>query len=99
MYKQKFHIFHVGTSDYTIKHPNLTTYSPVWEIENYYRRCDIVSGIFLGRTSIEGLLCKKKVLQFDVTKEGDINNIYWLNDNNLKKFDKLYVAKQFINLL
>ena len=96
---EKFNILHVGTSDYTINHPNLTSHAPVWEIENYYRECNIVSGIFLGRTSIEGLLCNKKVLQFEVTKEGDINNIYWLNDNNLEKFDKLYVAKQFINLL
>ena len=96
---EKYNILHVGRNDYTITHPNLTSHDPVWEIEEYYRQCDIVSGIFLGRTSIEGLLCNKKVLQFDVTKEGSINKVYWLNDDNLMKFDRLHVADQFINLL
>ena len=97
--KQNFKVMHVGRNDYSTVHQNFVSYEPTWNIEEYYKQCDVVSGIFLGRTSIEGLLCNKKVLQFDVTKEGSINKVYWLNDDNLMKFDRLHVADQFINLL
>ena len=73
--KQNFKVLHVGRSDYSTIHPNFTSHEPTWEVEKYYKQCDIVSGIFLGRTSIEGLLCGKKVLQFDVDSSGLIQKI------------------------
>lgn len=95
--KQNFKVLHVGRNDYTTVHPNFTTQEPVWEVEQYYKQCDIVSGIFLGRTSIEGLLCGKKVLQFDVDKEGKIKKVYWHQEDDLTKFNKHTVAANFIN--
>ena len=95
--KQNFKVLHVGRNDYSTVHPNFTTLEPAWEVEQYYKQCDIVSGIFLGRTSIEGLLCGKRVLQFDVDKKGKIKKVYWHTEDNLDKFNKHVVAKQFIS--
>ena len=96
--KQNFKVIHVGRCDYTTVHPNFVTYEPIWEIEQYYKQCDIVSGIFLGRTSIEGLLSGKKVLQFDVDNKGIIKKVYWHTEDDLEKFDKFNVAQEFLKL-
>ena len=96
--KQNFKVLHVGRNDYSTVHPNFTTCEPVWDVEKYYKQCDIVSGIFLGRTSIEGLLSGKKVLQFDVDTRGKIKKVYWHTEDNLDKFNKNTVATNFLNL-
>jgi glycosyltransferase involved in cell wall biosynthesis len=97
--KQNFKVLHVGRSDYSTVHPNFTTSEPTWNVEKYYKQCDIVSGIFLGRTSIEGLLCNKKVLQFDVDNRGNIKKVYWHTDKDLQKFNKENVIKLLLNEL
>ena len=94
--KQNFKVIHVGRDDYGTVHPNFVSYEPTWNIEKYYKQCDIVSGIFLGRTSIEGLLCGKKVLQFDVDNKGTIKKVYWHTESNLEKFNKHNVTKEFL---
>jgi len=94
--KQNFKVLHVGRSDYSTVHPNFATTEPTWNVEKYYKQCDIVSGIFLGRTSIEGLLCGKKVLQFDVDNKGTIKKVYWHTEEELDKFDKHNVTKEFL---
>ena len=96
--KQNFKVLHVGRSDYSTVHPNFATIEPTWSVETYYKQCDIVSGIFLGRTSIEGLLCSKRVLQFDVDNMGNIKKVYWHTEEELDKFDKHNVVKQFLNV-
>ena len=96
--KQNFKVLHVGRNDYTTVHPNFTTTPSIWKMEKEYKKCDIVSGIFLGRTSIEGLLCNKKVLQFDVDKTGKIKKVYWHTEDDLEKFNKHSVAKEFLNV-
>ena len=95
--KQNFKVLHVGRNDYSTVHPNFATQAPVWNVEKLYKECDIVSGIFLGRTSIEGLLAGKRVLQFDVDKTGNIKKVYWHTEDNLDKFDKHAVANEFLN--
>jgi len=94
--KQNFKVLHVGRNDYSTVHPNFATQESIWNVERFYKQCDIVSGIFLGRTSIEGLLAGKKVLQFDVDKTGKIKKVYWHTEDNLNKFDKHVVAKEFL---
>ena len=94
--KQNFKVMHVGRSDYSTVHPNFSTFESTWNVEKYYKQCDIVSGIFLGRTSIEGLLCGKKILQFDVDNKGTINKVYWHTESDLEKFNKHTVAKEFL---
>ena len=94
--KQNFKVLHVGRSDYSTVHPNFATIESTWNVEKYYKQCDIVSGIFLGRTSIEGLLCGKKILQFDVDNKGTIKKVYWHTEKDLEKFNKHNVAKEFL---
>ena len=96
--KQNFKVMHVGRNDYSTIHPNFSTFEPTWNVEEYYRRCDIVSGIFLGRTSIEGLLSGKKVFQFDVDDKGNINKVYWHTEDDLEKFDKTTIANKLLNI-
>ena len=96
--KQNFKVMHVGRNDYSTVHPNFITHESTWRVEKYYRQCEIVSGIFLGRTSIEGLLCGKRVLQFDVDTKGNIKKVYWHTEDNLEKFNKKHVAKSIIDL-
>ena len=95
--KQNFKVLHVGRNDYSTIHPNFATQDPRWDVESLYKECDIVSGIFLGRTSIEGLLAGKRVLQFDVDKTGKIKKVYWHTEKDLDKFDKNKVALEIIN--
>jgi len=95
--KQDFKVLHVGRNDYSTTHINFASQEPVWNVELFYKQCDIVSGIFLGRTSIEGLLCGKRVLQFDVDRTGKIKKTYWHTEDNLDKFNKHEVAKEFLN--
>ena len=95
--KQNFKVVHVGRNDYSTTHPNFATYPPTWKVEEHYRGCDVVSGIFLGRTSIEGLLSGKKVFQFDVDKAGKINKTYWHTEDDLSKFDKHTVAQKIVS--
>ena len=97
--KQNFKVMHVGRSDYSTVHPNFATFEPTWNVETYYKQCDIVSGIFLGRTSIEGLLGGKKVLQFDVDTKGNIKRVYWHTETDLQKFNKINVAAQYENFI
>jgi len=96
--KENFKVIHVGRNDGLLgeaeNHPNFSSHESTWDIEKYYRQCDIVSGIFLGRTSIEGLLCGKRVLQFDVDKTGDVKKMYWHSEGDLQKFDKNLIAEQ-----
>ena len=96
--KQNFKVLHVGRSDYSTVHPNFASHEPTWDVEKYYSQCDIVSGIFLGRTSIEGLLCGKKILQFDVDDSGVIQKVYWHTEEDLKKFDKNNTANNLLKL-
>jgi len=95
--KANFKVIHVGTPYYSIVHPNFSTFEATWNLEKYYKQCDIVSGIFLGRTSIEGLLCDKQVFQFDVDHKGNIKKAYWHTEEDLDKFDKFNVVKEFLN--
>jgi len=96
--KQNFKVLHVGRSDYSTVHPNFASHEPTWEVEKYYEQCDIVSGIFLGRTSIEGLLCGKKVLQFNVDNSGAIQEVYWHTEADLKKFNKNNTANNLLKI-
>lgn len=94
---QGFRVIHVGHRDYELSYPNFTSHPAIWEIEKYYAACDVVAGIMLGRTTIEGLLCGRKALQFDVDKAGEIKRVYWHQETDLDKFDRKTVAKSLIN--
>lgn len=92
-----FRVLHIGRRDYEISHPNLRSLPATWEIEKHYASCAVVAGIMTGRTTIEGLLCGKRALQFDVDRAGEITRVYWHQETDLDKFDRKVVAKALIN--
>lgn len=47
-------------------------FKPTDKIEEFYHKCDETAGIMLGRTTIEGFLCGKPAIIYDVDKEGEI---------------------------
>ena len=66
------------------------------KIEQFYHKCDITAGIFLGRTTIEGYLCGKPGWIYYVDKEGNIKDKK-LTDvpENLDIFKKEYSVNKF----
>lgn len=99
--EQNFKVIHVGNLDRinVPTHVNLEHNRETNDMVSYYKQCDIVAGILLGRTSIEGLLSGKKVFQFDVNTQGDIIKNYWYkHETSLDVFDRNFVAKQILEL-
>jgi glycosyltransferase involved in cell wall biosynthesis len=47
-------------------------FEPYDKIEEFYHKCDETAGIMLGRTTIEGFLCGKPAIIYDVDKQGEI---------------------------
>jgi hypothetical protein len=47
-------------------------FEPTDKIEGFYHKCDETAGIMLGRTTIEGFLCGKPAIIYNVDKEGQI---------------------------
>jgi glycosyltransferase involved in cell wall biosynthesis len=47
-------------------------FEPTDKIEDFYYKCDETAGIMLGRTTIEGFLCGKPAIIYNVDKSGDI---------------------------
>lgn len=77
-------------------------FTPTNKVENYIHQCDIVAGIMLGRTTIEGWLCGKSAIIYDVDSSGGIvskslNNIpddidKFKADNIIKQIKEEYLA-------
>jgi glycosyltransferase involved in cell wall biosynthesis len=47
-------------------------FEPTDKIEDFYYKCDETAGIMLGRTTIEGFLCGKPAIIYNVDKSGEI---------------------------
>ena len=72
-----------------------------WDVEKYIKQCNFTAGIWLGRTTIEGLLCGVPGYVYDVDMEGNVLDVdlvypddYDLDDFNIvnlaKKYERLY---------
>ncbi len=57
----------LGNSESHVKY-----FQPTDKIEDFYYKCDVTAGIMLGRTTIEGFLCGKPAIIYDVDKSGEI---------------------------
>lgn len=63
-------------------------FEPTENIEDFYHKCDETAGIMLGRTTIEGFLCGKPAIIYDVDKQGEIlGSSYHEVPNDLSIFD------------
>jgi hypothetical protein len=63
-------------------------FEPTDKIEEFYYKCDETAGIMLGRTTIEGFLCGKPAIIYNVDKSGEIiNSEYHTVPEDLSIFD------------
>lgn len=84
--------------DEMIKDEKHVTYYPATSsIEKYVYDCDMVAGILLGRTTIEGWFCGKPAIIYDVNNMGYIESKRIESPPaDLDKFKSEVVAKQII---
>jgi hypothetical protein len=58
-----------------INEEHVKYFESTWNVENYVQDCDKVAGILLGRTTIEGWLCGKTAIIYDIDETGAIKSI------------------------
>ena len=67
------------SADYMDGHKNWIQPDPevggIWDIENYIHDCTITAGILLGRTTIEGWLCGKNGIIYDLNIDATIKSV------------------------
>lgn len=74
---------YLGNSEEHVKY-----FPPTDNIEEFYYKCDETAGIMLGRTTIEGFLCGKPAIIYNVDKSGEIiNSEYHKVPEDLSIFD------------
>jgi len=74
-------------------------YGEMENLENLYKNCDMVCGLYLGRTLIEGFHHNKKGVCYLVDKEGNIENIkneYYPKDMEI--FKKENILGEYIDI-
>jgi len=68
-----------------------------WNIEDLVKECDETAGIFVGRTTIEGWLCGKPGLVYDVDEQGHIlQKATYDIPKNIELFDSKYMAESVL---
>lgn len=60
------------------KYNHVKYFPPTTKIEDFYNKCDETAGIFLGRTTIEGFLCNKPAIIYEVDKTGDLKGVEYM---------------------
>jgi glycosyltransferase involved in cell wall biosynthesis len=72
--------------------PHVKYFEPTDKIEEFYYKCDVTAGIMLGRTTIEGFLCGKPAIIYNVDKTGEITGVAYHEvpeDLNIFDFDNI----------
>ena len=78
-----------------IDSPHVKYFEATWKVEEYVKKCDETASILLGRTTIEGWLCGKPGIIYDVDDTGYILGKKTLNPpEDVSKFINVNVAKK-----
>jgi hypothetical protein len=68
-------------------------------VDRFTKNCDETASILLGRTTIEGWLCGKDCLIYDVNSMGDINSKKLVSPpNNIDEFSYVNVSEKIIKI-
>jgi len=77
--------------------PNVELHQSRWNIEKMVKECDETAGIFVGRTTIEGWMCGKPGLVYDVDERGHIlQKATYDVPKNLELFGSKYMAESIL---
>ena len=73
-------------------------FEPTWSVEDYIKQCDMTAGILLGRTTIEGWLCGKPGLIYDIDESGEIKSKKLHNPpEDINKFSSKIIVDEIIS--
>ena len=76
-------------------YPHVKYFAPTEKIEEFYYKCTETAGIMLGRTTIEGFLCGKPGIIYNVDEKGEIIDCAFHEvPEDLSIFIPEYVAKR-----
>jgi glycosyltransferase involved in cell wall biosynthesis len=71
----------------------------IWDIEKYVKDCSFTAGILMGRTTIEGWLCGKPGLIYDVDRLGEINKVtMYVPPKDLSVFGIKYMCSRVLDV-
>ena len=78
-----------------IDSPHVKYFEATWGVERYVKQCDETASILLGRTTIEGWLCGKPGIIYDIDDTGYILGKTTKNPpEDVSKFTNINVAKK-----
>lgn len=81
--------------------PHVKTSPSIWNVETYTQACELTASIYLGRTTIEGYLCNKPGLIYDVDANGKIKGVDMTEvpaEETLKMFDAEYMTDKILDI-
>jgi len=93
--RNEIRLIGIGRGWTKLEQDNVITREPLFEVEEWIKLCDYTAGIKLGRSTIEGWLCGKPAIIYDVDSQGKVVNKSVQNPpKDLSKFDSRVVASQ-----
>lgn len=97
--RNEIHLVGIGKGWSNLNDDNVMGLEPLFNVEEWTKRCDKTAGIKLGRTSIEGWLCGKPAIIYDVDTQGNICGKHVKNPpKDLNKFDSRVVAEKTLGI-
>jgi hypothetical protein len=103
--KEKFDVVYCMPKNYFAEQglplpKNVSYYPSRWDVETLVKECSETVGIFIGRTTIEGFLCGKPALIYDVDDRGAVVKKYDMSvPKNLEQFDISYMTDKLLQLV
>ena len=72
-------------------------FEPTWNVENYIKQVHKTAGILLGRTTIEGWLCDRPGIIYDIDQNGEISSKKLYDPpNDINKFSSKTIIGEII---
>jgi len=83
----------------TLNKEHVKYFEPTWNVENYIKQVHKTAGILLGRTTIEGWLCGRPGIIYDINESGQITskNLYD-PPKDINKFSSKSVIDEIIKI-
>jgi len=94
---KKLYLVGRGFENFALEYNHVKTFKPCWDIEKYVKEAYMVASILMGRTVIEGWLCGKTAIIYDINHKGDIlSKIKKTPPVDLNKFNAEYVTNNIM---
>jgi hypothetical protein len=72
-------------------------FEPTWDVEKYIKQTHKTAGILLGRTTIEGWLCGRPGIIYQIDESGDVKSkTLYDPPNDINKFSSKTIIGEII---